>query len=79
MIISTHLDYEIEAEQKGIDIEIYFNRKLWGTLGNTKLSELNHQKLRSWIISSFNENDFFHENSQPFFILDIEESELDLK
>lgn len=80
MIISTNLDYEVEVEQKHSDIEVYFNRKLYGTLGNCSLKTVNHQKLRSWIIDSFKtvgDESFYHENYQPFFILEATE-EIDL-
>jgi hypothetical protein len=81
MIISTNLDYEIEVEEKYRNIDVYFNQKLYGTLGNCTLKELNHQKLRQWIIDSFKatgDDSFNHENYQPFYILDATE-ELDLK
>lgn len=82
MIISNSLGYEIEVEQvHKTDIDIYFNRKMFGTLGNCVLKDLDHQKLRKWIIDSFlatGEESFHHENYQPFFILDATE-ELDLK
>ena len=71
LIITNSLDVEIELEERGSDTDILVNAKVWATISGQKISSLDDQKVREWILKKFKEDEFNSPHFRPAYLLDI--------